>query len=59
MSDGVSRIGAALAPTIIGSTYASIRFGGVFTVISLVLLVGVVVIVLLGACPPAAAPWSN
>ncbi|WP_164520268.1 MFS transporter [Specibacter cremeus] len=48
MSDAASRIGAALSPAIIGATYASIKFGGVFAMISVVLFLGVIVIVTMG-----------
>jgi putative MFS transporter len=41
-SDAFSRIGGIVAPMIIGSMYASLRFGGVFTLICVVLAAGCV-----------------
>ena len=43
-----SRFGAALAPIIMGVTYASLRFSGVFVMLCLVIAVAVIVVVTMG-----------
>ncbi|MFJ3671421.1 MFS transporter [Streptomyces sp. NPDC090106] len=49
-SDAFSRVGGIVAPMIIGTAYASLRFGGVFTLICAVLAAGCVLTLLL--CTP-------
>ena len=43
-----SRVGAALAPIIMGATYASLKFSGVFGMLCVVIAVAVVVVVTMG-----------
>ena len=48
LSSAFGRIGSITAPFIIGVTSASLGFGGVFTMVTLVLVVGVVVVLVFG-----------
>ncbi len=48
VASAVGRVGGILAPLIIGFTYARIGFGGVFTVSTVVLAVGVILVAWLG-----------
>lgn len=48
VASAVGRVGGILAPLIIGFTYARIGFGGVFTVSTVVLAIGVIFVAWLG-----------
>jgi MFS transporter, putative metabolite:H+ symporter len=48
VASAVGRIGGILAPIIIGSTFARIGFGGVFTITTAVLLLGAAVVGAIG-----------
>jgi putative MFS transporter len=49
LASAVGRIGSILAPSIIGIFAASLGFGGVFTMTTVVLTIGVLGVVIFGA----------
>jgi putative MFS transporter len=48
VASAFGRIGGLSAPIVIGYTFAQIGFGGVFTITTIVLLVGALAVALLG-----------
>jgi putative MFS transporter len=48
LASAFGRVGGILAPIIIGFTFAQIGFGGVFTITTLVLIAGALVVLILG-----------
>jgi putative MFS transporter len=48
LASAFGRIGGILAPIIIGFTFASIGFGGVFVITTIVLILGALIVLVLG-----------